>query len=337
MNHDLKDFLAQLLNGQDLTEDQSEELMTALAAGSVEPALAGALLVSLRMKGESAEEVRGFANGMRKAAKEVEVENSSELIDIVGTGGDDSHSFNISTGAALLSAACGLKVAKHGNRSVSSKSGSADLLEFLGYRFPTDADGVKIQIKENGFSFLFAPNFHPAMKNIAPIRQALKIRTVFNILGPLTNPARPSFYLLGAFSSEMASLMASSLSGMDMKRAFVVHGLNGWDEPTPASSFELFDVSENSISHKIIDPSEHGIKKCKEKDLKGGASEVNAKALLKVFECKDKGAHEDALVLNAGLSLQVSGEVKELSDGIEIAKETIKSGKAKSFLSSLTK
>ena len=337
MNHDLKDFLAQLLNGEGLTEDQSEELMLALAEGSVEPALAGALLVSLRMKGESAEEVRGFANGMRKAAKEVEVENSSELIDIVGTGGDDSHSFNISTGAALLSAACGLKVAKHGNRSVSSKSGSADLLEFLGYRFPTDADGVKIQIKENGFSFLFAPNFHPAMKNIAPIRQALKIRTVFNILGPLTNPARPSFYLLGAFSSEMASLMASSLSGMDMKRAFVVHGLNGWDEPTPASSFELFDVSENSISHKIIDPSEHGIKKCKEKDLKGGASEVNAKALLKVFECKDKGAHEDALVLNAGLSLQVSGEVKELSDGIEIAKETIKSGKAKSFLSSLTK
>tara|TARA_Y100000748_G_scaffold5443_1_gene4843 strand:+ start:1821 stop:2834 length:1014 start_codon:yes stop_codon:yes gene_type:complete len=337
MNHDLKDFLAQLLNGEGLTEDQSEELMLALAEGSVEPALAGALLVSLRMKGESAEEVRGFANGMRKAAKEVELENSSELIDIVGTGGDDSHSFNISTGAALLSAACGLKVAKHGNRSVSSKSGSADLLEFLGYRFPTDADGVKIQIKENGFSFLFAPNFHPAMKNIAPIRQALKIRTVFNILGPLTNPARPSFYLLGAFSSEMASLMASSLSGMDMKRAFVVHGLNGWDEPTPASSFELFDVSENSISHKIIDPSEHGIKKCKEKDLKGGASEVNAKALLKVFECKDKGAHEDALVLNAGLSLQVSGEVKELSDGIEIAKETIKSGKAKSFLSSLTK
>ncbi|MAJ30082.1 MAG: anthranilate phosphoribosyltransferase [Gammaproteobacteria bacterium] len=337
MNHDLKDFLAQLLNGEGLTEDQSEELMLALAEGSVEPALAGALLVSLRMKGESAEEVRGFANGMRKAAKEVDLENSSELIDIVGTGGDDSHSFNISTGAALLSAACGLKVAKHGNRSVSSKSGSADLLEFLGYRFPTDADGVKIQIKENGFSFLFAPNFHPAMKNIAPIRQALKIRTVFNILGPLTNPARPSFYLLGAFSSEMASLMASSLSGMDMKRAFVVHGLNGWDEPTPASSFELFDVSENSISHKIIDPSEHGIKKCKEKDLKGGASEVNAKALLKVFECKDKGAHKDALVLNAGLSLQVSGEVKELSDGIEIAKETIKSGKAKSFLSSLTK
>ena len=146
MNHDLKDFLAQLLNGQDLTEDQSEELMTALAEGSVEPALAGALLVSLRMKGESAEEVRGFANGMRKAAKEVVLENSSELIDIVGTGGDGSHSFNISTGAALLSAACGLKVAKHGNRSVSSKSGSADLLEFLGYRFPMDADLSLIHI-----------------------------------------------------------------------------------------------------------------------------------------------------------------------------------------------
>ena len=275
MNHNLEDFLAMLLDGKDLLEDQSEELMTAMTEGEVEPALAGALLVALRMKGESAEEVRGFANGMRKAAKEVELENSSELIDIVGTGGDGSHSFNISTGAALLSAACGLKVAKHGNRSVSSKSGSADLLEFLGYRFPTDADGVKAQMSMNGFSFLFAPNFHPAMKHIAPIRKALKIRTVFNILGPLTNPAKPSFYLLGAFSSEMASLMASSLSGMEMSRAFVVHGLNGWDEPTPASKFELFDVSKDSISYKIIDPSELGMDKCKEEDLKGGTSEAS--------------------------------------------------------------
>ena len=235
----------------------------------------------------------------------------------------------------MLSAACGLKVAKHGNRSVSSKSGRADLLEFLGYGFPMDADGVKAQIKKNGFSFLFAPNFHPAMKHIAPIRQALKARTVFNILGPLTNPANLSFYLLGAFSSEMASLMASSLCGMVMNRAFVIHGLNGWDEPTPASNFELFDVREGSISHTIIDPSEYGIKKCKEEDRKGGTSEVNAEALLKVFEGKDKSAHEDALILNAGLALQVSGEAKELRDGIEIAKETIKNGKAEDFLSSL--
>ena len=336
MNHNLEDFLAMLLDGKDLSEDQSEAIMTAMTEGEVESALAGALLVALRMKGESAEEVRGFANGMRKAAKEVELENSSELVDIVGTGGDGSHSFNISTGAALLSAACGLKVAKHGNRSVSSKSGSADLLEFLGYRFPTDADGVRAQMSMNGFSFLFAPNFHPAMKHIAPIRKALKIRTVFNILGPLTNPAKPSFYLLGAFSSEMASLMASSLSGMEMNRAFVVHGLNGWDEPTPASKFELFDVSKDSISHKIIDPSELGMDKCKEEDLKGGTSQVNAKALLKVFEGNDNGAHEDALILNAALSLQVAGQATDLIEGIEIARQTILSGKAKDFLSSLT-
>ncbi|HJL80362.1 MAG TPA: anthranilate phosphoribosyltransferase [Gammaproteobacteria bacterium] len=335
MSHDLEGLLGQLMNGESLSEEQSEALMAALAAGSVEPALAGSLLVALSMKGESAEEVRGFANGIRRAATAVELENSSELIDIVGTGGDGSHSFNISTGSALLSAACGLKVAKHGNRSVSSKSGSADLLEFLGYRFPADADSVKAQISKIGFSFLFAPNFHPAMKHIAPIRQALKIRTVFNILGPLTNPAKPSFYLLGAFSSEMASLMASSLSGMELDRAFVVHGLNGWDEPTPASKFELFDVGNNSITHSIIDPSEHGIKTCKEEELKGGTSKVNAEALLKVFEGKDNGAHEDALVLNTGLSLQVSGNVTELSEGIGKAREAIKSGKAKDFLSRL--
>ena len=335
MKKDLSQILTILMKNEDIGEQNAFDLMQLIATGTLDPAVTGAILTLLRSKGESAEEVRGFANGMRSVAKEVELENSSELVDIVGTGGDGSYSYNISTGAALLSAACGLKVAKHGNRSVSSKSGSADLLEFLGYRFPVDADGVKSQIKENGFSFLFAPNFHPAMKHIAPIRQALKIRTVFNILGPLTNPAKPSFYLLGAFSSEMASLMASSLSGMDMNRAFVVHGLNGWDEPTPASNFELFDVREGSISHTIIDPSEYGIKKCKEEDLKGGTAEVNAEALLKVFEGKDKSAHEDALILNAGLALQVSGEAKELRDGIEIAKETIKSGKAEDFLSSL--
>ena len=335
MNHSLEHLLGQLMNGESLSEEQSEALMTALASGSVEPALAGALLVALRMKGESAEEVRGFANGMRRVATEVKLDDSLELIDIVGTGGDGSQSFNISTGSALLSAACGLNVAKHGNRSVSSKSGSADLLEFLGYHFPTGADAVKAEIRENGFSFLFAPNFHPAMKHIAPIRQALKIRTVFNILGPLTNPAKPSFYLLGAFSSEMASLMASSLSGMDIKRAFVVHGLNGWDEPTPASKFELFDVRENTIIHKIIDPEEHGIKTCTENELKGGTSEVNADSLVKVFEGKDNGAHEDALVLNAALALQVSGKVDELTDGIETARETIMNGKAKEFLSRL--
>ena len=335
MNHSLEHLLGQLMNGESLSEEQSEALMTALASGSVESALAGALLVALRMKGESAEEVRGFANGMRRVATEVKLDDSLELIDIVGTGGDGSQSFNISTGSALLSAACGLNVAKHGNRSVSSKSGSADLLEFLGYRFPTGADAVKAEIRENGFSFLFAPNFHPAMKHIAPIRQALKIRTVFNILGPLTNPAKPSFYLLGAFSSEMASLMASSLSGMDIKRAFVVHGLNGWDEPTPASKFELFDVRENTIIHKIIDPGEHGIKTCTENELKGGTSEVNAESLVKVFEGKDNGAHEDALVLNAALALQVSGKVDELTDGIETARETIMNGKAKEFLSRL--
>ena len=335
MNHGLERLLGQLMNGESLSEEQSETLMTALAAGSVEPALAGALLVALSMKGESAEEVRGFANGMRKVATEVKLDDSLEPIDIVGTGGDGSQSFNISTGSALLSAACGLNVAKHGNRSVSSKSGSADLLEFLGYRFPTEEDAVKTQIRETGFSFLFAPNFHPAMKHVAPIRQALKIRTVFNILGPLTNPAKPSFYLLGAFSSEMASLMASSLSGMELKRAFVVHGLNGWDEPTPASKFELFDVKKNTITQRIIDPEQHGIKTCTEEDLKGGTSEVNAEALVKVFQGKDNGAHEDALVLNAALSLQVTGKVKELNEGIETARETITNGKAKEFLSRL--
>ena len=335
MNLDLDDLLGMLVEGVDLSEDQSMTLMIEMAKGTIEPALAGAILIALRMKGESADEVRGFANGMRSVAKIVELPDAMETIDIVGTGGDGSQSYNISTGAALLTAACGLKVAKHGNRSVSSKSGSADLLESLGCSFPNNAHDVEEQIQKIGFSFLFAPNFHPAMKNIAPIRQALKTRTVFNILGPLTNPAKPSFYLLGAFSSKMAALMAKSLSGMDLKRAFVVHGLNGWDEPTPVCEFELYDVTKGSVSHQIIDPSKYGLSFCNEIDLRGGDSEENKNALLRVFEGKDQGAHKDALVLNAALSLQVSGTVSKLEEGLRFANECIENGQAKEFISNM--
>ena len=236
----------------------------------------------------------------------------------------------------MLTAATGAKVVKHGNRSVSSKSGSADLLEALNIKLADNPESVKEVLRQCGFVFLFAPFYHPAMKHIAPIRQALGIRTVFNILGPLTNPAEPKYYLLGAFSSSMAKLMAEALSGMNVKRAFVVHGVNGWDEPTPAAEFELFDVRPNQIEHMIRDPKDFGINRCGEDDLKGGDANQNAEALMRVFSKEDQGPHRDSLLLGTGLALEVSGVVSNLKEGIEQASSAIDEGKASDMVQSLS-
>ena len=335
MSQTTNQILETLLNRKDIGEDSAYNLMTELAEGVVAPPLAGALLTALRLKGESAEEVRGFARAMRDVAIPVSLDPDQATIDIVGTGGDGSNSFNLSTGTALLSAAAGLKVAKHGNRSVSSKSGSADVLEALGITLAADAAVVIDLLNQHNFAFLFAPFFHPAMKNIAPIRKALGIRTVFNILGPLTNPAQPTHYLLGAFSSEMAKLMAGALSGMNIERAFVIHGCNGWDEPTPACPFEMYDVTANSIQFTTRDPQEFGIPKCSGEDLRGGTAEHNAKSLLNVFENKDQGAHRDALMLGTALALELTGAATGIEQGVQQAKETIETGTAVEFIRNL--
>ena len=335
MSKDTQQILSALLSKSDIGERSAYDLMELLAEGEISPVMAGAILPALRIKGESAEEVRGFANAMRALATPIEIESEEKTIDIVGTGGDGSNSFNLSTGTALLSAATGLKVVKHGNRSVSSKSGSADLLEALNIPLTDNPETVNAFLKEYGFVFLFAPFFHPAMKHIAPIRQSLGVRTVFNILGPLTNPAQPNFYLLGAYSSPMAKLMAEALSGMNIDRAFIVHGLNGWDEPTPVGEFELYDVKPNQVQHTVRDPKDFGIGRCTEDDLKGGDAKVNSTALINVFNQNDQGPHKDALVLGAGLALEVSNTVNNLKEGIELARSTIDDGKATQMINSL--
>lgn len=335
MTKNPQQILSALMSKSDIGERSAYDLMELLAEGEVNPVMAGAILTALRIKGESAEEVRGFANAMRALATPIEIESEEKTIDIVGTGGDGSNSFNLSTGTALLSAATGLKVVKHGNRSVSSKSGSADLLEALNIPLADNPETVNAFLKEYGFVFLFAPFFHPAMKHVAPIRQSLGVRTVFNILGPLTNPAQPNFYLLGAYSSPMAKLMAEALSGMNIDRAFIVHGLNGWDEPTPVGEFELYDVKPNQVQHTVRDPKDFGIARCTEDDLKGGDAKVNSTALINVFNQNDQGPHKDALVLGAGLALEVSNTVNNLKEGIELARSTIDDGKATQMINSL--
>ncbi|MCP3999417.1 MAG: anthranilate phosphoribosyltransferase [Gammaproteobacteria bacterium] len=336
MSVDSQVLLEQLLNGQHLSEEQAGELMQLLAEGSLEPARAGALLVALRANGENADEIRGFANAMRNLAQPFSRDPNLPAADSVGTGGDGSGSLNLSTGAALLAAACGVPMVKHGNRSVSSKSGSADVLEALGVKLPGDPKIASDYLAHTNFTFLFAQVFHPAMKNIAPIRAALGVRTVFNILGPLTNPAAPPFSLIGAFSSAIAKLMAESLAGMPhVQRAFVVHGEPGWDEPTPAGRFELFAVTPGQVHREQRDPRDYGIARCQPEDLAGGDAEYNARALEAVLLGRDPGPHQDALMLGAGLILEVTGRVSGLHEGISVAEKAIRSGEARKFLRQL--
>jgi anthranilate phosphoribosyltransferase len=327
--------LERLVEGQSLSETESFELLLALTDGVLAPAVAGALLAALRAKGVSADELRGFARGMRSLARRPQLPDVGATVDVVGTGGDASHTFNLSTGAALLAVAAGARVTKHGNRSVSSRSGSADLLEALGLPMPLDEASAGRCLAATGFTFLFAPHYHPAMKAVAPVRAALGIRTVFNMLGPLTNPAEPPFHVIGAFSRPAARLMADALAGMPIERAFVVHGEPGWDEPTPAGPFLLYDVRPGRVSESVRSAADYGLAACRPEDLKGGDAAHNAAALGAVFAGRDRGAHRDALVMGASLALEVTGLAAGARAGAARAAAAIESGAAAGLVRSL--
>ncbi len=323
---ELREILERLLQRRDLRQEEAGELLVALTDPAVAPAMAGALLAALRAKGITPDEVRGFAGAMRSLARKPLLPPGAPAIDIVGTGGDASGSFNLSSAAALLVAAMGLRVIKHGNRSVSSRSGSADLLEALGVPMPLDEKAAGECLAATGFTFLFAPHYHPAMKEVAPVRRALGVRTVFNLLGPLTNPAEPPFGLIGAYSAGAAKLMADTLAGMPIQRVFVIHGEPGWDEATPVGPFELYDVQPGKVTREVRDPLDLGIQRCAAADLAGGDAEHNAAGLRAVFEGRDTGPHCDAIVLNAALALEVTGAVPSAGAGVTAALEAIKDG-----------
>ena len=327
--------LEQLLAGQDLSEAEAAALMHALTDEQLPPAVAAALLVALRIKGETAAELRGLATAMRELACHFELGSAAATADVVGTGGDASGSLNLSTGAALVAAAAGVPIVKHGNRSVSSQSGSADVLEALGIRLPQTPVDAQALFDAAQFSFLFAPNFHPAMKAIAPVRRALGVRTVFNLLGPLTNPAAPPFGLIGACDLPTARLLADALSGMPIQRAFVVHGEPGWDEATPVGPFVVFDVRPGVVRRGRRDPAHYGIARCTAADLAGGDAAANARAIEAVLLGQDRGPHRDALVLGAGLVLDLVGRARGLRRGIETAQRALDSGAGASLLERL--
>jgi anthranilate phosphoribosyltransferase len=328
-------MLDRLLDGESLKEDEAHALMVKLGEGELPAALAGALLAGLRAKGETAEEIRGFATAMRQLAVHPKIPDGPPTVDTVGTGGDGSGSLNLSTGTGLLAAACGARVVKHGNRSVSSRSGSADMLECLGMPLPLHEKEAVACLQATGFTFLFAPAYHPAMKAVVPVRGALSVRTVFNILGPLTNPAAPPFQLIGAFSRDMAKLMAETLAGMPMERAFVVHGEPGWDEATPAGQFYLYDAKPGEVTESIRTPEDYGMQQCSPDDLKGGDAEHNAKELQRVFRGEDQGAHRDALLMGTSLVLEVQGLARDARAGVEMAAAAIDDGRAAAFLDKL--
>lgn len=321
-------MLERLLAGADLSESQAEAAMRELAGGEAEPALAGALLATLRLKGESAAELRGFARAMRELAIRPELPAGGPVADVVGTGGDASGSINLSTGAGLLAASCGVRIAKHGNQAVSSQTGSADVLQALGLSWPDTAEEVTRSLKLHGFAFMFAPYFHPAMKSIAPIRTALGVRTVFNLLGPLANPAQPPFMLVGVFSRDAAAVMADTLSGLEIERCFVVHGEPGWDEPTPVGEFLLFDVRPGQVRGRTVDPADFGIARCTPSDLAGGERDYNAATLEGALRGEGAEALNDALVLQAGLVLELTGAADSLPEGLNVARDALQSGAA---------
>jgi anthranilate phosphoribosyltransferase len=234
-----------------------------------------------------------------------------------------------------LAAACGVRIAKHGNRSVSSRSGSADLLEALGLRLPLDEIRAGQCLERTGFTFLFAPHYHPAMKAIAPVRAALGVRTVFNMLGPLTNPAAPPFQLIGAYSLDAARLIAEALAGLPISRAYVVHGAPGWDEPTPAGPFTLIEVSPGATAESVRSAQDYGLPSCQPEELRGGDAGHNARQLGQVFAGQDRGAHRHALVLGAALVLQLTGRAAEPRAAAAHAAQALDSGAARELVAAL--
>ena len=312
----------------------SKEMFEKLFKNELSVDEAKEFLVSLYKKGESSQDIANAASVMREHSIKLPVsqELADELIDIVGTGGDKSGSFNISTTTSLLLASIGSKVAKHGNRSITSKSGSADVLETLGVNLNLEPEKQVKMLEEVGFTFIFAINHHPAMKHIMPIRKSLSHRTIFNILGPLTNPAGAKKYLLGVFSPEFISKMANALLELDTKRAYVVSSVDGMDEISISAPTKFAYVEAGVVSEGEINPQDYGFKLAPKEAILGADAKENAKITRDILSGVEKGAKRDVVVLNSAFALFVDGKARDIKEGIEIAQDAILSTKAKEHL-----
>ncbi len=322
---DIKQALAAVAEGKNLSQQEAEEILASIMHGEATNSQIGGLLMGLRMKGETVEEIAGFVAGMRGAGIRCPVEGN--VIDIVGTGGDCAGTFNISTTSAFVVAGAGGKVAKHGNRGVSSKSGAADVLGTLGVKIDMSADRVAQCVKTAGVGFLFAQTFHPAMKYVAPVRREMGVRTVFNLLGPLTNPAGTKKLVIGVYGKEWCTPLARALARLGTEKAWVVHGGDGLDEITTTTKTYVTEWDGKAIREFEIDPEKLGLKLAHSEDLKGGDAPVNAEIARSILN-GEKGPKRDIVLLNAAAALTVLGVAKNLEDGLARAAQSIDSGAA---------
>jgi anthranilate phosphoribosyltransferase len=329
----IQEALAGLLDGRDMSRGEACQVMEEVMRGEATPAQIGGFLVALRLKGETADEIAGCAEAMRAHVLAVNPRRE-DLVDTAGTGGDGARTFNISTAAALVAAAAGAGVAKHGNRAVSSASGSADVLEALGFRLELPPERIERSIDELGFGFLFAPSHHPAMRHAAPVRRELAARTIFNVLGPLTNPAGARAQVVGVYAPDLVPTIATVLARLGARRAFVVHGAGGVDELSPAGPNLVCEVKGGRVHRREIDPRELGVPRCRPADLVGGSPEENAATVREIF-AGAAGPKREAVLLNAAGAIAAGGHARDLATGYRAAADAVDSGAAAERLEAL--
>jgi anthranilate phosphoribosyltransferase len=322
----LQESIEKIVKKENLTEYEAEAAMDEIMKGGASPSQIGGFLIGMRMKGETIEEISGCARAMKNNAIAVKLK-SDYAIDTCGTGGDGGKTFNISTIVAIIAAAAGVKVAKHGNSAVSSKSGSADVLRELGFNVKLGAEEVRKSIDEVGMGFLFAPKFNTAMKNVAASRKELSTRTIFNILGPLTNPASVKAQIVGVYDKNLTHTVAEVLLRLGSKKAMVVHGGDGLDEITTTTSTIVSEIKEGKVIDYIINPKEFNIKEARSQDILGGDAKHNAKIIMDILK-GEKGPKRDIVLLNSAAALYVGNAARNLNEGIAVAEKLIDSGEA---------
>jgi anthranilate phosphoribosyltransferase len=330
----IRESIAKLIDRKDLSCAESESVMTEIMDGAATQAQMAAFLTALRAKGETVDEITGCARAMREKAIAVQPRRR-DLVDTAGTGGDRAGTFNISTTAAFVIAGSGLGVAKHGNRAVSGQSGSADVLEALGVKLDVTPGQVAACIDEVGIGFLFAPKLHPAMKNVAPVRKELGIRTVFNILGPLTNPACTPAQIVGVYDRRLTTTMATVLHALGVQAAFVFHSEDGLDELTTTGINHIARFDNGTIYEEELDARSYGLPRASRADLAGGSPAENAEITRGILSGAERGAKRDVVILNAAAALVAGGKARDIKQGIELSNESIDSGRAQDALHGL--
>lgn len=334
---DFGEFMTALVNRRDLSPEDARNAMHFIMSGNATDAQIAGFLVALRMKGETPKEIASMVKVMREFAEKIKPKVKGTLVDTCGTGGDALNTFNVSTVAMFVVAGAGVPVAKHGNRSVSSKCGSADVLEELGVKIDLQSMQVEKCIEEVGLGFMFAPIFHRAMRHVMPARRQLGVRTVFNILGPLTNPAGAQGQVVGVYNKNLTEKVAKVLKLVGVKRAFVVYGLDGLDEFSTVGRTQVAELNKSRVRTYEVKPGDYGLKKARPGDLSGGDAKFNAVLTRKILNGSETGARRDIVLLNAAAGLVVAGKAKSVKQGLELARKSIDSGSALEKLNDLIK